>query len=515
MSRVSRKLQLVLAVLAIMSLGLGLLVGCGPKPAEAPAEEAPAAAEEVPEDWAYQPMDETTTVVLSVESGAQEKTLASFHDQIMDELNIDLQVVAHPFSEQYEIQYLDLSSGAGQFDILSYWPMYTADFYNWLTPLGDIRPGGDEMVAKDLSYDGVLDGYAWCYKYKDKFYSAQYDGDVKLLHYRYDLANDEELKAQFKEEYGYEWNIDDLTWDQYLDVSRFFMDEDEDFYGTAEIAGFLAGFGFKDRMWGYGAHLFDYDTMEALGGTGATGESNFDLCVKAVQNGQDTFNTASPPEAHSFEFEDARNQIIVHGRVMFHLLWPDAWKWANDPNLGNPDEAVCKVAVAQLPGFEKDGQVYHRPNENGGRVLAINAASKAKEAAYKVLVFVQNPERTTKLVYNNDTWLDPWRVEHVQPEAAAHLCQGCEWNCELYMDVIKESTINGYPALQIPGAGRYHEVMERWTKKAWANQVTAVEACEGIQQEFDQVTDEIGRDAQIKEYQAYVDNVLKPKGLWP
>jgi hypothetical protein len=37
------------------------------------------------------------------------------------------------------------------------------------------------------------------------------------------LANDEELKAQFKEEYGYEWDIDSLTWDQYLDASRFFL----------------------------------------------------------------------------------------------------------------------------------------------------------------------------------------------------------------------------------------------------------------------------------------------------
>ena len=513
----SRKWQAVLVILTVMSVISGTLVGCGGAATEAPPEapeEAPEEPAEVPEDWAFQPMEETTTVALSVESGAQEKTLGSFHDEILEKLNIDLQVVAHPFSEQYEIQYLDLSSGAGQYDVLSYWPMYTADFYRWLAPLGEIRPGGDEMVAKDLVYDGVLDGYAWCYKYQDKFYSAQYDGDVKLLHYRYDLANDPELKAQFKEEYGYEWDIDNLTWDQYLDVGRFFMWEDEDFYGTAEIAGFLAGFTFKDRMWGYGGHLFDYDTMDALGGTGATGESNFDICVQAVQNGQDVFNTASPPEAHSFEFEDARNQIIVHDRVMFHTLWPDAWKWANDPNLAS-ENAVCNVAVAQMPGFEKDGEVVHRPNENGGRVLSINAASQSKEAAYKVLVFFQDPERTTLLVYNNDTWLDPWRVEHVEPSAAAHLCQGCEWNCELYMEVIKGSTRNGYPALQIPGAGRYHEVMERWGKKAWANQVTPVETCEGIKKEFDQITDEMGREAQTKEYQAYVDNVLKPMGLWP
>ena len=57
-------------------------------------------------------------MVLSVESGAQEKTFQKFAPDLLKEMNIDLQVVAHPFFEQYEIQYLDLSSGAGQYDLL-------------------------------------------------------------------------------------------------------------------------------------------------------------------------------------------------------------------------------------------------------------------------------------------------------------------------------------------------------------------------------------------------------------
>jgi hypothetical protein len=132
-----------------------------------------------------------------------------------------------------------------------------------------------------------------------------------------------------------------------------------------------------------------------------------------------------------------------------------------------------------------------------------------------VLVFIEDKKRTAGLVYNNETWLDPWRKSHLEIENMKHLCQGCEWNCQLYADVIRESTVNGYPALQIPGAGRYHEVMERWAKKAWANQVTPEEACKGMQTEFDEITDEIGREDQIKEYQDYVDHVLKPKNLWP
>jgi multiple sugar transport system substrate-binding protein len=456
------------------------------------------------ENWAFEPMEETTTVVLSVESGAQEKTLSSFHDEILEKLNIDLQVVAHPFSEQFEIQYLDLSSGAGQFDIISFWPIYFGDFAPFLQPLKDIAPGGRDQVWQDLQMDDVHPAYLWGYQYKGELYAAQYDGDVKLLHYRHDLANDPEEQQAFKEEYGYDFpDINNLTWDQFLDVARFFTRPDEDFYGAGEIAGFLAGWFFRDRFVGMGGHYFN-EEMEAF--------PDMELCVAAMQNGIDTFNTAAPPEAHSFEFEDARNQIISHNRVMFVPQWPDVWKWAGDPELSS---AVCQVAVAEMPGFEKDGEIIHRNEMNGGRVLAINQASAAREAAYKVLAFFSDKDRTSQLVGNNDTWLDPWRKSHMNPELYAHLCEGCEWNCDLYVDVIDKSSAHAYPGLQIPGVGRYYEVQERWTKKAFAGQATAEEACTGMKSEFDQITDGIGRDHQIQEYKSYIDEVLVPLNLWP
>jgi multiple sugar transport system substrate-binding protein len=518
----SRKWWNVIAVIVMLSMLL-MTAGCAAPAAPAPAQPAPAEATKAPEaaapavdpNWAAQPAKDKCTVVLSVESGAQEKTFQKFAPDLLKEMNIDLQVVAHPFSEQYEIQYLDLSSGAGQYDILSYWPMYTADFYKWLVPLKDIQPGGQEAVTKDLEMDDIQKGYEWVYGYKGTQYATHYDGDVKLLNYRHDLVNDPKEKEAFKAKYGYDLDINNLTWDQYLDVAKFFQRPDKNFYGTAEIAGFLGGFGWKDRMTGMGGHLFDYDQMKGLGGTGATGESNMDICIKAFQNGQDAFKNGMPPEAGSFEFEDARNQIITEDRVAMMLQWPDVWKWANDPTKGSKT-AYCNVWVAELPGFKAaDGKVVHRPEENGGRILVINKASKQQECAYKTLVWFSKKERTKQLVFNNDTWLDPYRISHLDKANMGDIAKDCPDNQQGYIDVINKGTANGYPALQIPGAGRYTEVFERWGKKAWAGQTTPQEACTNIAKEFDAITDEIGRDAQLKEYQTYVDNVLKAKNLYP
>ncbi|MCU0509452.1 MAG: extracellular solute-binding protein [Anaerolineae bacterium] len=509
----SRKLLTLFSLMLIVSFILTACAAPAPAPAAPAAQEPAAAAYDA--KWAATPMKEKTTVVLSVESGAQEKTFQSFAPQLLQEMNIDLQVVAHPFSEQYEIQRLDLSSGAGQYDILSYWPMYTADFYKWLVPLKDVQPAGQPGVEQDLEMTDIQDGYQWVYSYKDTQYATHYDGDVKLLNYRHDLFTDPKEKEAFKAKYGYDLDANNLTWEQYLQVGEFFNRPDQDFYGASEIAGFLGGFTLKDRLHGMGGHLFDYEQMKGLGGKGATGESNMDICIKAVQNGIDSFNKIMPPEAKSFEFEDARNQIISEDRVAMMIQWPDVWKWANDSTKAS-EKANCNVWVAELPGFKAaDGKIVHRPEENGGRVLVINKASKQKEAAYKTLVWFSKKERTKELVFNNDTWLDPYRKSHLVKENMGALAKECPDTQQNYIDVINEGTANGYPALQIPGAGRYTEVLERWGKKAWAGQTTAQEACASIAKEFDEITDELGRDAQIKEFQSYVDTVLKPKNLYP
>lgn len=509
----SRKLLTLFSLMLIVSFVLSACAAPAPAPAAPAAQEQPKAAYDA--KWAATPMKEKTTVVLSVESGAQEKTFQSFAPQLLQEMNIDLQVVAHPFSEQYEIQRLDLSSGAGQYDLLSYWPMYTADFWKWLVPLAELQPAGQAGVEQDLEMSDIQDGYEWVYSYKGTQYATHYDGDVKLLNYRLDLFNDPKEKEAFKAKYGYDLDVDNMTWDQYLQVGEFFTRPDQNFYGASEIAGFLGGFGWKDRLTGMGGHLFDYETMKGLGGKGATGETNMEICVKAMKNGQEAFSKIMPPEAKSFEFEDARNQIITEDRVAMMIQWPDVWKWANDDKLAS-DTAYCNVSVAELPGFKAaDGKVVHRPEENGGRVLVINKASKQKEAAYKTLVWFSKKERTKQLVFNNDTWLDPYRKSHLMKENMGALAKDCADNQQRYIDIINEGTANGYPALQIPGTGRYTEVFERWGKKAWAGQTTPEEACAAIAKEFDEVTDEIGRDAQIKEYQSYVDTVLKPKNLYP
>lgn len=499
----------VFALLAVVAL----LSACGGSAAAPPATGSdPSATSSAPQTaagqagdaWARQPMKDLTKVVLHMEASPPQRTLERFAPEIREKLNIDLQIVTVPFPEKYGIQKLDLSSGAQQYDIYVHWPKYTAEFAPYIAKFKDIAPGGEAQALKDFQVDDVHPSYQWTLKYRNELVATQIDGDVKLLHYRYDLANDPKERADFKARYGYDLDMDHLTWDKYLNVAEFFTRPEQNFFGAAEPTGFLVYFFFMDRFNGMGGHLFSYEDMTPL--------PDKELALKALQNGIDTFAKFSAPQAKSFEYSDANTQLWVDGRAFMMPGWPDGWRASNDPS---SSKLLGKIAVAEMPGFERDGKLTFRPHAAGGRVAWIGSQSKVKEAAYKVLVFLSDKDRTRYLVNDTTSWLDPWRVSHFKPELFTNLCKDNFKLCQIYVGVLEKSTKDGYPESQIVGTAEYHDIIERWAGKAFSGQVSAEDAYGGMRNEMNDVTEKLGRDKQLESWRLYVDTVLKPLSLYP
>ena len=247
---------------------------------------------------------------------------------------------------------------------------------------------------------------------------------------------------------------------------------------------------------GMGGHFFDPATMNPL--------PDRELAVKAVQNMVDTVATGGAPEAASFEFGDARNQILTQNRVLFVPMWPDIWKWGGDGNLSNSEGNIWACV---MPGS--------RPDMAGGRVIGISDKSQVKEAAYKVLAFFADGDRTAQLVNDNTSWMDPWRITHMDPALYVSSCPTDPARCQNFVDTIEETIALGYPVLNIPGAGRYHEVVERLATSAITGVTTPEQTVEQMAAELDSITESLGREQQASAYQTYVDDVLKPKNLYP
>ena len=84
----------------------------------------------------------------------------------------------------------------------------------------------------------MIKAYYDMQKFDGKTYAIPLDGDSILLYYRKDAFENEEYKARFKEQYGYELEVP-KTWTEYMDAAEFFNGWDWDGdgevdYGTIE-----------------------------------------------------------------------------------------------------------------------------------------------------------------------------------------------------------------------------------------------------------------------------------------
>ncbi len=455
------------------------------------------------DDWVYQPMEELTFLSLLVEEGSVSQTLERFVPQIRMDLNIELHIDTVPFKEKLYVQVNDMEKD-NDFDLYLTWPCYIADFQPYLLDLAEVAPGGIEQVKVDLNYDDIHPSYLWGMQYRGNIYGTLIDGDVKLLNYRYDLANDPREKAAFFKRYGYPLEMDHLTWETYLDVAEFFTRPEQGFYGTVELATFFSYFYFMDRYLGMGGHLFSYEDMTPF--------PDKELAIKAMQHGKDTFDKYSPPGAKSFVVEDIYEQLWIEKSVFMMVFWPDAWRIANNPKTSNLD---CQISVAPIPRGMKNGGDIFRSNLDGCRTLVINKNSSHKIAAYKVLAFFAEDDIADFLVNNKNSWLDPWRKSQLNEIKYNYLCPQKPYLRQKYVEVIKTSIDHGYPAIQIPGISDYHDDIEKWTSKAWQGELTAEEAVDGIINELNITIQERGYEQQLKEWRYFVDHVLRPLNVYP
>nr|MDQ3397195.1 hypothetical protein [Deinococcota bacterium] len=175
------------------------------------------------------------------------------------------------------------------------------------------------------------------------------------------------------------------------------------------------------------------------------------------------------------------------------VQWTDVPKKAADPN----ESAIAgQVGVGRVPGTAVEGDVKHRSLMPVGRVVAVAADSRNPDAAYCVAKHIAY-NRSLENVSTSLTGLDPYRQMHLSnPEAFAEL-MGQE-NAEVYLTGLEDALADGYPDIFIPGAAQYQDALDLHVNRALAGEETAQEALDAAAQEWDSITDRLGRDNQLQ-----------------
>ncbi len=473
-------------ILVLLSmLSLALVVGA------VLAQDAPARLNAVPYELCPA-FDPGVTVTVVGDAGHNLKPYEFWADDFAA-MGITIEIVEVPFADVYQKLKTEFVGQTGAFDVVTFYPAYIGDFASngYLEPL-DGYITREPAAVWDPMMDDVLAPFRELYnKFGGQTYALTIDGDVLVLQYRKDLFENADEMAAFQAQYGRELTPPQ-TWDEWLQVAEFFTRDagetlagetlTEPFYGASEFARRSFSFAwFMNRAASAGVIYFDENMNPGI---------NSPEAVAALQNMVDTLQFA-PPDVLNFGYDELRD-IFIQGRAAMVVQWTDVPKKAADPS---QSKIAGKVGVGRVPGTLVGDTIVHRSMMPVGRVVAIAADSDVKDAAYCVIKHVAY-NTSVENVSTPLTGLDPYRTSQLENVGAFAALMG-EENATAYLAGLEQALADGFPEIFIPGSAQYNDALDAEVNEALAGRKTPQEALDAVAVRWNEITDSLGRDAQI------------------
>ena len=413
-------------------------------------------------------------------------------------------IIEFPFSELYPKFLTSMVQNEASFDVISFAPAWLPDFAPYLSEMPvyirrtndweDIHPVYRERLM-------VWDG---------KTISQTIDGDLHTLSYRIDLFSDPAEQAAFQDRYGYDLAPPE-TWAQYYDIAEFFTRPDDELWGTAEA--FVRG---GQQFWFFFSHAASYTNHPDNPGSMFFDPETFEPQInnpgwlRALEEYIQSVGV-SPPGALNYNSGDIRT-AFAGGRVAMNFDWGDTGTIGADPE---QSQVAGSVGSALLPGSNefwnhKTGQwdtfdeIIRSPfMAYGGWQSAVPAASRNQEAAWNYVEWLTNPENSGIAAITGGSGVNPYRFSHFT-------------NLDRWLTIFSEEEARQYLAAQqgsldapnvaldmrLPGYFSYTEVLEIELSKALAGQVEPQEALDAIAEEWEEMTEDLGREEQLAAYRA-------------
>jgi multiple sugar transport system substrate-binding protein len=397
-----------------------------------------------------------------------------------------------------------MATGQQAFDVILHAPAWHGDFAPFLAEV----PG---QYTQTAGWEDIHPTYRdRLMMWDGKQISVTVDGDVHTGYYRTDLFEDPEEQQAFKEKYGYDLHPPE-TWDQYYDIAEFFTRPDQNLYGTAEafVRGGQQFWFFFSHAAAYtnhpdhpGAMFFDPETMDAQVDNPGWLRGLEDY-IRSVQY--------APPGALNFNSGDIRT-AFASGQVAMNFDWGDTGTIASDPA---QSQVAGDVGFFMLPGskeiwnhktqqWDQFDQVVHSPfMAYGGWVASVPSSTQHPECAWDYVMWYTSIENSGKDVVTGGTGINPYRISHFE-NVDAWTTMMDEETAKEYLEVQRMSIEGENVALdfRLPGYFQYTEALEIELSKALAGEVEPQQALDNIAEQWNQLTDEFGREQQLAIYRA-------------
>lgn len=420
------------------------------------------------------------------------------------------------FGELFEKMVTALETGSGDFDVL----IYAADW------AGDIMGPGyvleiPQETLDAINADDVISLYSDRLTVWDGVrYALPYDGDGHMLYYRKDLVENPEYAAEFEAEYGYPLG-EPVTWTQYADIAAFFNGREVETAGeTRAIYGALEAqrrnaqsyWVYISRAAGYakipGNECFFFSCEDM------TPQVNNPGWVRALEE-YIAIREVGDPEMINYDVADTRT-IFTGGDAVLNLDWGDVGTISVDPN---QSLVMGDVGFGVLPGGDQywdyvagewvtpeDGVNVAPFIAFGGWIISVAADSDVADCAMDFASYLASQEVVNELAVTGGTGVNPSRFSQLEDTAPWVAAGFDEESAADYLDAILNSINhpNAVLDLRITGSSEYLSALDAEIARAIAGEVSAQEALDATAATWDEITDRLGRDAQLAQYIAAV-----------
>jgi multiple sugar transport system substrate-binding protein len=483
-----------------------------------------------PDEKPFEGVEISVTVNVGGPKGGISGPLHAFRP-IWEELSGGtLNVVEIPFAEHYTKMMLDLRNGTGEYDAF----MVGAFWYGDIAPAGYAFPIDDLMESGEYpqwTYDSMPPALQTLHKWGGESFGVLNDADGQVLYYRRDVLNDPKWQEEFKAATGQDMVVPPKTWQQLLEISQFFAGKNWDDKDPDPDSGMVlhlqvgnqAAYHFMSLSASFaitpGDRVDRYHNVYWFDPTDMTPLINSPGHVKALEFLQELHKTG-PAAQVSWGLGEAWDYFL-RGKSVFVFSWGDVGALCQD-TARSKIQGVCAASI--LPGSEeyydhesKEFVQVEDPkpvgNTTGGSWHGVISNFSANpEATYSLLALMAIKPVSMWNAQNGWTGVDPgYSYQFLEPngEATVEDYVKAGWDAEdvktytqAYFDNFYADTMLTY--LRIPGTFEYWDILDKNLSAAMSGEKTAQQTLDDTAATWEQITDRIGRDSQLKDYQAAI-----------
>ncbi|MBA1146352.1 carbohydrate ABC transporter substrate-binding protein [Ectothiorhodospiraceae bacterium WFHF3C12] len=306
--------------------------------------------------------------------------------------------------------------------------------YQQVRSLSDWIDGeGADVTSPTLDLDDFI-GTRFTTAPDGKIYQLPDQQFANLYWFRYDWFNDPEIKAEFKDEYGYELGVP-VNWAAYDDIAEFFTGKEIDgkqVYGNMDYGkkdpslGWrftdawmsMAGMGSKGEPNGFPVDEWgirvneDYQPVGSCMSRG--GATNSPAAVYAIERYLHWLDNYAPPAAAGMTFSEA-GPVPAQGNIAQQMFWYTAFT-ADMVKDGLPvvnEDGTPKWRMAPSPHgayWEEGMKVGYQ--DVGSWTLMKSTPTKRAKAAWLYAQFVTSKTVDVKKSHEGLTFIRESTIEH-------------------------------------------------------------------------------------------------------